>query len=182
MRSFTDEAFAPAEIFKGLIGVQEFLKTVFFTVFFAIGAGALVLSLLSERLMVNYQNRQSLQQIHKNIDRLESLNNDYNALLINVEKDPNLLKRVATVTFGIEPNDPNTVYPKSELGQLNAARKALEEEANTVSQEPNIPSWLIRCSEHNKKLALFITGGFLILISFLCFRPGKAAASNKENK
>ena len=148
------------------------IRTVFFVLFFASGAASLGLSVLCEDLLQYYQNRQLARAARQSLEKLKSLNDDYNMLLAQLAEDPNLIKRLAP-PYLHEQTDPNTVYPRATARQLAAARRALTD-PNQEAEGPAIPGWLDRCSDPPKRLALFISGIALILISFICFRPAAA--------
>jgi hypothetical protein len=144
-------------------------------VFFIVGVVSIATSCLFPDLMQYYRDRQILNSLEESIDKLESLNSQYDTLLKNLEKDPNLLSRVAPAVLGTEPLDSNAVYPKATAEELSAAKKALEETSQQKSAKTEVPKWLIRLSEPRRRLALFIAGAALILLSFICFgyRPKK---------
>lgn len=147
-----------------------------FFLFFSIGAASLSSSILCDDLIQYYQNKQLLRTAQESLERLESLNTDYDVLLERLEEDPNLvIDRLAPATFGTESEDPNTVYPRARSRQLAAARKALMEESNGQSAEAAMPQWLRRCSEPRNRMLLFISGVVLVLISFVSFRPSQQA-------
>lgn len=148
---------------------QNILRTLLFVVFFSIGAAALSGSILCGDLLRYYHNKQLLKAAEESLRRLESLNTDYEALLQQLEKDPNLVKRIAPATLGTEPEDKETVYPKVTLQQLAAARKALTEDSNQQPIKPVMPDWITRCSEPPQRTILFLAGALLILISFIWF-------------
>ena len=151
---------------------RKVIQAVFFVLFFSIGAASLSSSILFDDLIQYYQNKQFLREAQKSLDRLESLNADYDVLLERLEEDPNLvIDRLAPATLGTELKDPNPAYPRARSRQLAAARKALMEESNGESAEAAMPQWLRRCSEPRNRILLFISGVVLILISFVCFRP-----------
>lgn len=146
-----------------------------FFLFFSIGAASLSSSILCDDLIQYYQNKQLLKTAQESLERLESLNTDYDVLLGRLEEDPNLvIDRLAPATFGTESEDPNTVYPRARSRQLAAARKALMEESNGQSAEAAMPQWLRRCSEPRNRMLLFISGVVLVLISFVSFRPSSS--------
>ncbi len=145
------------------------MRTFFFILFFSIGAASLGTSVLCEDLIQYYHNRQLAQAAEKSLEKLKSLNEDYDVVLMSIlEEDPNLVKRIAPVTLGREQPDSNTVYPRATAEQLAAARRALTD-PNKETVEPVIPKWLSRCSEPWKRMAIFFSGIVLILISFICF-------------
>ena len=152
---------------------QNILQTLLFVVFFSIGAAALSVSVLCDDLVRYYTDRQLLKADGTSLNRLESLKADYDAVLEQVKKDPNLIKRIAPATLGTEPDDEETIYPKATAEQLDAARKVLTEDSDRQVNEPMIPGWLARCSKPLRRFILFLSGGFLVLISFVCFNPAK---------
>jgi hypothetical protein len=152
---------------------QNILRTLLFVVFFSIGAAALSVSVLCDDLVRYYTDRQLLKADGTSLNRLESLNADYYAVLEQVKKDPNLIKRIAPATLGTEPDDEETIYPKATAEQLDAARKVLTEDSDRQVNESMTPAWLARCSEPLQRVVLFLSGGFLILVSFVCFAPAK---------
>jgi hypothetical protein len=149
-------------------GVIHFLL---FLVFFSIGAAALGGAVLCDDLILYCQNRQLVKEAERSLERLDSLNSEYNALLEELENDPNLLKRIAPATLGTEPDDPNAIYPKARARELALARKALIEQAGEAPPEEVVPKWLQRCSEPSRKLGLFVAGAGLVLISLVFFTP-----------
>jgi hypothetical protein len=146
-----------------------------FAVFFSIGAAALSISSLCDDLLRYYHNKQLLKSAKESLKRLDSLNADYDALLRQLQEDPNLIKRIAHAALGTERKDEDTVYPKVTPEQLDAARKALTKGPNRQFHEPMTPLWLTRCREPRRRMMLFFSGAGLILISFIWFGSGKRA-------
>jgi hypothetical protein len=157
----------------------NFTRTLLFVVFFSVAAAALAVSVLCNDLVRYYQNKQLLKEAHESLGRLKALNADYDALLNQLEKDPNLIKRIAPATLGTEPADANAIYPRVKAEQLAAARKALAD-PNHLHTEPAIPRWLARCSEPRRRTALFFVSAALILVSFVCFGPVKQTPKKEE--
>ena len=114
---------------------QKIIRAVLFVLFFGVGAASLSSSILCEDLAQYYQNEQLLSTSQESLERLESLNTEYNEILEKWEQDPNLvIRRVARATLGpealTEPQDPNTVYPRAPAELVEAARKILDEDKN----------------------------------------------------
>ncbi len=152
---------------------QNILQTLLFVVFFGIGTAALAVSILYDDLLEYYRNKQLLKSEEETLNKLESLNADYDALLRQLEENPGIVERIAPATLGTEPNDANTVYPEVSAEQLDAARKVLAEDSKRQQPGAGLPRWIIRCSEPSRRIILFSAGSFLILISFICFGPAK---------
>jgi len=147
------------------------LRFLIFVIFFSSGAAALGGAVLCDDFIQYCHNKHLVRQAELSIHRLQSLNAEYGALLEQLESDPNLIKRIAPVTLGTRPEDPNTVYPKARAQELAIARKALTA-ANEEPAEVSIPVWLQRCSDPAKRIILFISGASLVLISMVCFTSG----------
>jgi hypothetical protein len=155
---------------------QNILRTLLFVVFFSIGTAALTAATLYDDLLGYYRNKQLLRSAEETLNKLKSLNADYDALLKQLEDNPNLLERIAPATLGTEPADANTIYPKVTAEQLDAARKVLAEDSKQQQSGAGIPDWITRCSKPSERIILFSAGAFLILISFICFGPTKEKA------
>ena len=160
--------------------IVNVIRTLLFVVFFSIGAAAMGGSVLCDDLVRYYRNRHFLAQAERLTARLESLNADYDALLHELEEDPNLVQRIAPVAIGADQNEPNTVHPRATVRELASARKALEQMAKKEPNEPVMPRWLVRSSQPRHRLALFLCGAALIVISLVCFAPRKAAEADQE--
>ena len=153
-----------------------------FITFFSVGAAALAGSVLFDDLVRYYRNRQLLKAAQETLSRLKSLNTDYDVLLRQLEKDPNLFNRIAPATLGVEHQDANAVYPRATDEQLAAAKRAMTKDRNQQSDEPVMPGWLIRCGEPRRRIMLFASGVALILTSFVCFGPIKQTSRKEQNK
>ena len=160
---------------------QDFIRALLFVIFAGVGVASLGGAILCEDLLAYYNNKTLLETIQLSAGRLESLNDDYDALLRHLEKDPNAVKRIAPATLGVDigGDDANTIYPRATAEQLAAAKFALAENSKKTST-PTIPEWIIRCCESRRRMAIFLSGAFLILISFICFGPAKSLGRKKS--
>jgi hypothetical protein len=147
-------------------GILHFLL---FVIFFGVGAAGLGAAVLCDDLVQYCRNEYLLQEAQLSLRHLETLNADYDALLLELEHNPDLLKRIAPATLGTQPPDANTAYPKARAEELAVARKALLAENAEEPAALRIPRWLRRCSEPPKRILLFIAGASLVLISLVCF-------------
>ena len=79
-----------------LMLAQKIIRAVLFVLFFGVGVASLSSSILCEDLAHYYQNKQYLKESQESLNRLRSLNTEYDVLLEKWEQDPNLVvKRVA---------------------------------------------------------------------------------------
>jgi len=159
---------------------QDFLRLFLFVFFFSAGVASLGLSILSEDLLRYYRDNQLLKMAEKSLGRLSSLNADYDALLHQLQKDPDFVKRIAPAAMGTQPADADAAYPKAKAEQLAAARKALTDVSAQKTAEPVMSRWVVRCNALPRRIALFFCGSFLILISFICFAPAKQSPEQQQ--
>jgi hypothetical protein len=158
---------------------QNVIRALLFAAFFSIAAASLAVSVLCSDLVRYYSNKHLLKEAQESLNQLKSLNADYDALLSSIEKNPNLIKRIAPATLGTKPEDANAIYPRVRAEQLAAARKALAD-PNRPYTKPAIPKWLTRCSEPRRRIALFLTSAALILVSFIYFGPTKQPPQKED--
>jgi len=142
-----------------------------FVLFFSVGAAVLSATVLCDDLLDYYYNKSLLNQAEANLKKLETLGTDYDEVLGQLEGNPKELVRLAPATLGVEPNEPNTAYPRATADKLAAARRALMGEPNEVIADLGIPPWLGLCCQWPRRHILFISGATLVLISFIFFGP-----------
>jgi len=155
-------------------------RIIAFVVFFSVGSAVLSGTVLCDDLLDYFYNRSLLRQAEANLKKIESLDADYDALLGQLEGDPCQLARLAPATLGIEPNEPNTAYPRATVDKLAAARRALSEEPNQPAAEEGIPPWLGLCCQWPRRHILFFCGASLVLISFIFFGPTRRPSRKIE--
>jgi biopolymer transport protein ExbB/TolQ len=147
-------------------------RILLFVLFFAVGLSVMAVSLLFNDIYGYYLNKQVLTEAEINVNKLKSLNDDYDALLKQLRSDSHFGKRLANATFGIEQKEEGVAYPRETVSQLAVARTALMNESEKQFQdEPKLPRWVERCKAPNRRLGLFIAGAALILIAFVYFGP-----------
>lgn len=150
------------------------LRALLFAAFFAAGTAALSGAVLCGELLTYYENRALLKAAENYTAQIKMLNGDYDVLLDQLQNDPNALKRIAQATLGknVAPQ-PNTLYPKATAKQLAAARKTLglQDSRYSESEKVHVPDSLVRINQPLRRAALFLSGAFLIIISFAWFGP-----------
>lgn len=147
--------------------MQSFIRVIAFFITFGVGAGTLTLSVLCEDLTRFFANKQLLAHEKQKLASLEEKVQVYDALLVNMEKDPDVMDRIAPAVLGLESDDPNTAYPFTGVQELAVAKQMLQKDENASMSQ--MPPWLVRCCERRRRLALFLLGGVLVLIAFACF-------------
>ena len=148
---------------------QNVIRTLLFVIFFSIGAAAMAASVLCDDFVRHYRKKHYLGQAERLTAKLESLNDDYDAVLMRLQDDPNLIKRLAPAALGTDPVDANTIFPRATPRELAEAKKALAKASQAEPNEPALPAWLERCRQPRQRISLFAAGAALILLSFVCF-------------
>jgi hypothetical protein len=147
-----------------------FFRCILFCMFFSIGAGTIAVSMLIHpEVSKYYQNISQLNQIDQGNKKIEKLITQYDAQIEQIEKDPNLLSKLKTITFGDEPALDGAVMPKASNEQLAQAKEALLHDLQVKDNKPIIPIWVQRCREARSRRILFTSGCALILTAFIFF-------------
>lgn len=153
--------------------MRNFVRLLLFIILFSTGAVSLAVAVLYPDLLRYYRYNQLLRSARESIEQLESLNARYDALLNNIEQDPNILSRAAPAVIGTEPVDANAVYPRATAEELSAAAEALDKNQDNASMELPLPEYLQRLARPQYRIAMFVCGCGLILIAFICFGPAQ---------
>lgn len=162
--------------------MRRIVRNIVFVLFFGVGAAVLAGTVLCRDLLEYYRNSQLLGRLDNTIGKLESLNADYDALLSQMEQDPNYVKRIAPATLGRDPCEPNTIYPRATADTLAAAKTALTDRAHQPAQKPAEPDWLQRCCQSPRRQILFGCGACLIVVAFVFFGPVKRTPAEPPNQ
>jgi TolA-binding protein len=155
---------------------EKFNRALFFSLFSAIGLFSLALATLGPEWKNLYKVKSATKQVEQNNGRIEQLLEDHEVLIGRINKDPEMLKRLAPVTLGEKSRDANQPDVKMTADTLDRAKEALAEstdEENPKGSEQEIPVWLQRATSDQSRMVLFVAGGGLVLVSFVCFGAKK---------
>ncbi len=147
--------------------MHSVIRVIAFFITFGVGAGTLTLSVLCEDLTRFLANKQLLALEQRKLAALEDKVKVYDALLVNIKTDPDVMQRIAPAVLGLRSDDPNTAYPLTGVQELAVAKQILQKDND--ADISRMPPWLIRCCEERYRTALFLLGGVLVLIAFACF-------------
>ena len=146
------------------------LRYLLFCIFFAAGAGAVALSILIDpEISKYYQSRLQLRQVEEGNVRMQKLIDQYDLQIQQIERDPNLLTKLQTFTFGHEPDIEGVILPKASEEELAAAKEALFAKLDAQNQEQLVPQWVHRCGQPKNRKVLFVAGCGLIVVTFIFF-------------
>jgi hypothetical protein len=159
--------------------MRNFIRLLLFVILFSIGAVSLAVATLYPDLVRYYQYKQILNSSRESVEQLELLNARYDALLKNIEADPNILSRVAGTIAGVEPADANVIHPRATAEELAAAKAALEKYDDESTAE-QLPEYMQRLAQPRYRISMFICGCGLVLVAFICFGPANESRRNTE--
>ena len=145
------------------------VRYVLFCLFFAVGAGAVALSILAEEMRDYYEGRNLLEKTSADNEDIKFLTIEYEAQIYEIRRDPNILGRLRRVALGREPSAEDTAFPKASEKLLTEAGAAVLADLRTSRPAREIPKWVKRCSEPNVRRSLFFAGAGLVLVTFIFF-------------
>jgi len=151
-------------------------RFLFFGVFFLVGVGAIVLSIIAEPELVNYyKSRKTLAEIEQQNEKIKHLTTQYTNQIALIESEPNILERFVPLTFGQKPQAPDTAFPQVQDPALKSETEKLLDQIERTPETETLPPWLSRVIEPRTRKGLFCAGAGLILVTFIFF------GLNKEN-
>jgi hypothetical protein len=148
---------------------EKFYRALFFSIFSAVGVLSVSLAVLGPEWKGLYKIKAAAIQSEQNNTKITQLLTDHQELINLIKTDPNILRRLAQVELGVDPNDPNTVAAKITSDCLSEAKAVLEQPQDPALVAQQTPSWLLRATLNSSRIVLFAAGAGLILVSFVCF-------------
>jgi len=88
---------------------EKFYRAVFFSIFAAVGLGAVALAVLGPEWKNLYRLKAARALSEQNNEKISRLLADHQELINLINTDPNVLKRLAAVELGQDVNDPNAI-------------------------------------------------------------------------
>ncbi|MGA2915690.1 MAG: hypothetical protein ABSE89_06660 [Sedimentisphaerales bacterium] len=149
--------------------LEDIFRLLLFMVSSAIGICAVSLAVLAPEWENLYQLNAAVRQTERNNQKIESIIKDHQILTSRINADPNILRRIAPVTLGVDPCEPNQPSVKITADTLASAKAVLEQQDQQNSDNSEIPIWLARCTADDNRIVLFSAGAGLIVVSFACF-------------
>jgi hypothetical protein len=141
-----------------------------FVIFFTAGIAAVSVAALVPEIGTLYVYNVTLKKIETSNKNLQKLDEQYAYQIDQIKKNPAVLARLRVLNLGEEPRDPQTAYPPASDDKLiQEARIILSEKAIPKREEAVIPNWLIRARQTRGRIALFLTGTALIIVSMTFF-------------
>lgn len=148
---------------------QAFIRYIFFCIFFAIGAAAMLIAIKADEIKDYYQSRDLLTQAEQSNKKIENMLAEYDRQLAYIDNDPNILARLKPAVLGQQPQRDQTAFPIAPEKMIAKAKAALSSDQPVTASDNSVPQWAIRIAKPAVSKALFFAGAGLILISFICF-------------
>jgi len=156
--------------------LEKFSRVVFFSLFSAIGIFAVALAVLGPEWKNLYKINVATKRAEQDNSKIEQIIQDHEVLIGKIDKDPNMLKRLAPATAGEkteEANLPEVQITAQTLAQAKAAIEQMDSNENTKISGEETPAWLERATSKVSRIILFAAGAGLVLVSFVCFNAKK---------
>jgi hypothetical protein len=163
--------------------LEKFSRAVFFSLFSAIGIFSISLAVLGPEWKNLYKIQAATEQAEKNNDKIEQILQDHDVLLNRINKDPNILKRLAPVTLGEKAQEVNMPPVEITAETLAQAKAAIEQSSGDENSKGSyeIPAWLQRATLKTSRTVLFAAGAGLVLVSFVCFSARKEKVTSGKS-
>ncbi len=145
------------------------VRYVLFCLFFAVGAGAVALSILADEVHNYYEGRGLLEKTLADNENIQFLTIEYEAQIDEIRNDPNIVLRLERVTLGREPSAEDTAFPRASQELLTEAGTAVLADLRADRPARKIPMWAKRISEPKVRRSLFFAGAGLVLVTFIFF-------------
>jgi len=161
---------------------EKFYRAVFFSIFAAVGLGAVALAVLGPEWKNLYRLKAARALSEQNNEKISRLLADHQELINLINTDPNVLKRLAAVELGQDVNDPNAIAAQITADYLSQAKIVVEDIENPTTAVPQAPGWLIRTTLNSSRIVLFAAGTGLVLVSFVCFSAPQSKNARQSDR
>ncbi|MBN1457228.1 MAG: hypothetical protein JW912_05195 [Sedimentisphaerales bacterium] len=148
---------------------QAFIRYMFFCIFFALGAAAMLIAFKADEIKDYYQSKDLLTQTEQSNKKIENMLTEYDRQFSYIDSDPNILARLKPAVLGQQPQRDQTAFPVAPEKMIAKAKTALSSDQPIVASDNSVPQWATRIARPAISKALFFAGAGLILISFICF-------------
>lgn len=161
----------------GMNAAVELFRYLCFCVFFSAGAGAMMLAILVEPELMNYYlSRQALAAVHAQNEQIKELTDQYTAQIQLIQQEPAVLERIRPLALNQPIWRPDTAFPRASQTLRQQADALFAQLQQRQNRAPDLPVWLQRCVQPKIRQALFLSGGGLVLMTFIFF-GGSASAT-----
>jgi hypothetical protein len=149
--------------------LENIFRLFLFMVFSAIGICAVAMAVLGPGWGNLYQMNAAVKQTERNNQKIEEIIKDHQILTAQINSDANILRKIASITLGVEPCEPNQPVVKITADTLSRTKAIFEQQSQENSDDSQVPKWLQRCTTAENRIILFSAGAGLVVVSFACF-------------
>ena len=90
---------------------QAFIRYIFFCIFFALGAAAILTAIAADEIKDYYQSKDLLNQTQQSNKKIENMLTEYDRQFSYIDNDPNILARLKPAVLGRQPQRDQTAFP-----------------------------------------------------------------------
>jgi hypothetical protein len=145
------------------------IRYIFFCIFFALGAAAMLIAIKADEIKDYYQSRDILTQTQQSNKKIETMLTEYDRQFSYIDNDPNVLARLKHAVLGQQPQRDQTAFPTAPEKMIAKAKAALSDDQQIAPSDNSAPKWSTRITKPAVSKGLFFAGAGLILVSFICF-------------
>lgn len=136
----------------------------------------MMLAILVEPELINYYlSRQALAAVHAQNEQIKELTDQYTAQIQLIQQEPAVLERIRPLALNQPIWRPDTAFPRASQTLRQQADALFTQLQQRQNRAPDLPAWLQRCVQPKIRQALFLSGGGLVLMTFIFF-GGSATA------
>lgn len=161
------------------IPLMPLFRTVIFCLLFALGFGAMSISLLAKEFDVYYSNKQYKEYVDNQIEQLKEKRVVYSDKLSLLYGDPTIKQRLGRSIFGVSDQESETFFPEPDYGLEEQSITAVSEIIGSSRAVTPKPKWVfIINKELNRKVLLY--GGIAVAALSMFFFVEPAGNKNKK--
>ncbi len=153
-----------------------------FIVCSSLGVAAMAMAMLIDDLQNLYQTKSVVAEIENSNKKITQIIADQQELIANIQREPNMLQKIAQVLLGAKSNAEYEMTNYSAEKKIETAKRVLKANENIQKKKPkNLPKWLNRSGEKQNRIIMFTAGVGLIATSFACFCKKTENKKNNSN-
>jgi hypothetical protein len=163
--------------------MHPFIRTLLFCTIFAIGFGAMSMSILAGEFEVYYNNMRYKEYVDYQIRILQDKRVVYNDKLSLLYGDPQIRHRLSRAIFGVDPQKDDTLFPEPGTELMDESLSVVREiMGNKLNLTPK-PQWVVTINkEPNRKLLLYGGIALIALSMFFFIDPAKDAPGQSDDQ
>ncbi len=160
--------------------MYSFVRTILFCILFAMGFGAMSISLLAPEFDIYYNNLRYKEYVDYQIKILEDTRVLYTDKLSLLYGDPDIKYRLGKAIFGVEPKKPDTIFPEPGEELKDESLIAVQDIMGQPLVLTQKPQWIKEINTKKNNDVLLYGGILLIFLSMFVFTDPVKTADQQE--